>query len=244
MSRLDFYRHLTRRKPGSIVFTSSYLTPLPLDRHSVIADLGCGFGHRATWIARSRCCQVHAFDQSSEYLEYTHQRAEEGGSESLIHLHHTDQYASLDLPNHSLDLLMAEGIGFHSDPFACIDQWRQYIKPKGHIAITFPGVVNRHPPRELVAPLVNHTGRELSTLDDYHNELSKLNIRLVHQVQLPPYSWEDHYQNCHRLLQGLLKHQAELASESWVQEIQDEIQWYRKYGRGRVFLQAFILALP
>ena len=60
MSHLDFYRHLTRRKPGSIVFTSSYLTPLPLDRHSVVADLGCGFGHRATWIARSRCCQVHA----------------------------------------------------------------------------------------------------------------------------------------------------------------------------------------
>ena len=124
MSRLDFYRHLTRRKPGSIVFTSSYLTPLPLDRHSVIADLGCGFGHRTTWIARSRCCQIHAFDQNPEHLEYTHQRAEEGGSESLVQLHHVSDYTQLDLAPQSLDLLMAEGIGFHTNPFANIDTWR------------------------------------------------------------------------------------------------------------------------
>ena len=244
MSHLDFYRHLTRRKPGSIVFTSSYLTPLPLDRHSVVGDLGCGFGHRATWIARSRCCQVYAFDQNAEYLEYTYQRAEEGGSEDLIHLRHTADYHSLDIPEQSLDLLMAEGIGFHTDPFAAIENWRKYIKPNGHIAITFPGVVNRHPPRELVEPFVNSTGRELSTLDDYHNELSKLNIRLIHQVQLAPYSWEEHYQNCNRLLEGLLKHQSSLSDENWVKDIQEEVQWYRKYGRGRVFLQAFVLALP
>ena len=243
MDKLSFYSHLSRRKPGSIVFTSTYLTPLPLDRHSTLAEVGCGYGHRATWVARSRCCKVHAFDQNPSLLEQTHIRSEEGGSEELIELHLTKDYLKLNLAPQSIDLLMAEGVGFDLDSIESLNHWIPYVRSGGHIVITSPGVINKHPPRELVEPLVARLGRELGTLEDYHEMLSQYPVRLVHQATLSSHAWDEHYQNCARLVQGLIKSSNATHTDEWILNIKEEIEWYRKYGRNRVFLQAFVLAV-
>jgi trans-aconitate methyltransferase len=244
MDQFTFYGHLTRRNPGSVVFTSTYLTPLPLDRHSTIADVGCGFGHRATWVARSRCCQVHAFDKKAEYLEKTHLRAHEGGSDKLISLHQTTDYHALNLAPKSVDVLMAEGAAFDLDSIGAIPQWMTYVKSGGHLVIVVPGVINRHPPHELVDVLSARMNRELKTLEEYQAEVSQHDLSLVHQVQLPSYSWDEHYQNLTRLTRGLIKSEQVTENDEVVQHAQAELDWYRKYGRGRLFLQAFVLAAP
>ena len=79
MDTLSLYSNLSQQTPGSVVFTSSYLTPLPLDRNSVIADVGCGLGGRATWVTRSRCCETHLYDRDTAKLDNAFARAEEGG---------------------------------------------------------------------------------------------------------------------------------------------------------------------
>lgn len=242
MNEYDFYGRLSRRVPGSVVFSSAYLTPLPLDRRSTVADLGCGFGHRATWVARSRCCVVHAFDRDQTHLERTHERSEEGGAEALVRLHEASDYLDLDLEKESLDLIMAEGLGFEMDTLGAIPSWKRYLKPEAHIAITCLGVVNRHPPQELVAPFVDKIGRDLLTLEEYHAQLMNLEgFKLIHQVQLPPYAWEEHYQSIKRLMRGLLRTGKAKADDPVIQSAQAELEWYQQVGRGRLFLQAFVL---
>ena len=240
----DLNQHLIRQNPGSVVFTSTYLTPLPLDRTSVLADLGSGLGERSSWVARSRCCQIHAFDQSETHLDHTYKRAEAGGSGHLVALHKVQDYRQLQIESQSLDLLMAEGVGFDLDPLAALPYWRNYVKPGKHIAIVIPGVINRHPPRELVTTLETRMGRQLGTLEEYHAEINDSELRLVHQVQFPHYGWVDHYISLSQLIKGLVHTHPELDSHPQIEQAREELEWFQTYGQGRIFLQAFVLMVP
>ena len=246
MNTFSLYQNLSQRHPGSVVFTSSYLTPLPLDRHSTIADLGCGYGGRATWIARSRCCAMHLFDTSTAHLDHAFARAEEGGSEELMTLHHVESgdYGQLDVPPATYDLIMAEGLGFKLDALNYVDQWSQFVKPGGAIAITVPGLTNQQVSPEIVTPLNQKRGVPLATLDYYHEQIASLsNVKLIHQVTLAQHSWDEHYQNLGRCLLSLIKTGEISPAHEAIQEAQAELDWYRSLARGHIFLQAFVLTV-
>lgn len=246
MDTLSIYRNLSQRNPGSIVFTSTYLTPLPLDRHSVIADLGCGLGGRATWVTRSRVCEMHLFDQSTTLLDHAYARAEEGGSEQQIQLHHVGEegYGQLNAEPQQFDLLMTEGLAFDCDPFEHINAWRQFVKPGGAIALVCPGITRNDVPAEVQAFLGQRSKLQLGTLDHYHGRISEFkDLKLFHQVTLAQYSWDEHYQNLGRCLKGLIKSGEAHPKDEAVLAAETELNWYRQHGRGQVFLQAFVLTV-
>ena len=246
MNTFSLYQNLSQRHPGSVVFTSSYLTPLPLDRHSTVADLGCGYGGRATWVARSRCCAMHLFDTSTDHLDSAFARAEEGGSESLMTLHHvaSGDYGQLDAPPASYDLLMTEGLGFEVDALSYVESWSKLVKPGGAIAVTVPGLTNQQVSPEVVAPLNEARGVPLATLDHYHEQIASIDsVKLVHQVTLAQHSWDEHYQNLGRCLNSLIKTGEVSSAHEGVQRAQAELDWYRSLARGHIFLQAFVLAV-
>ena len=246
MDTLSLYRNLSQRNPGSVVFTSTYLTPLSLDRHSVVADLGCGLGGRATWVTRSRCCETHLFDQNTTLLDYAYARAEEGGSEQQIRLHHVGSsgYGQLDAEPQQFDLLMTEGLAFDCDPFDYLEGWRNLVKPGGAIAIVCPGIVRNDVPSEAPTFLEQRSQMNLGTLDHYHGRISELaGFKLFHQVTLAQYSWDEYYQNLGRCLKGLLKSGEANQHDEAVIAAQSELNWYRQFGRGQIFLQAFVLTV-
>ena len=245
MDTFNFYQHLGVRDPGSVVFTSSYLTPLPLDRHSKIADLGCGYGRRATWVARSRCCEMHVFDTSPQRLDATYARAEEGGSESQLVLHHIEEdYTTLPVPEESYDLIMAEGVGFTLDGLDAAQRLVPYVKRGGHLVVTAPGIIDANAPAVVSQPLTERRGAPLLTLEAYYEQLMQLpDVKFVHQVTLAQHSWDEHYQNLGRCLKSLIK-LGELSPSSEVaQAAQAELDWYRSYARGQIFLQAFVFSV-
>lgn len=246
MDTLSLYRNLSQRNPGSVVFTSSYLTPLPLDRHSVVADIGCGLGGRSTWVARSRCCEMHLFDRDTSLLDHAYARAEEGGAESLIQLHQigAQGYQSLQGDPKSFDMIMTEGVSFEVDPFAHLTSWQNLVKDGGTIALVVPGVVRSDVPSEVTTLLSNRSDFTLGTLDQYHEKIAQLpNLKLVHQVTLAQYSWDEHYQNLGRCIRGLLKSGEVNTTDEIVIRAQEELDWYRRFARGQVFLQAFVLSV-
>lgn len=246
MDTLSLYSNLSQQTPGSVVFTSSYLTPLPLDRHSVIADLGCGLGGRATWVTRSRCCETHLYDRDTQKLDHAFARAEEGGAEQQIRLHHIgdEGYGDLKASPQSFDLIMAEGIAFEVDPFEYVDQWRSYVKPGGAIVIVAPGLLRPQTSEEVTGFINERSPLELGTLDQYHERISNLSgVTLFHQVTLAQYSWDEHYQNLGRCLKGALKSGDLTVDHPSFAAAQRELQWYRQLARGQLFLQAFVLTV-
>ena len=246
MNTFSLYQNLSQRNPGSVVFTSSYLTPLPLDRHSTIADLGCDYGGRATWVSRSRCCQMHLFDTSTQHLDSAFARAEEGGSESLISLHHvaSGDYSQLEVTPENYDLVITEGIGFQIDALSYVQHWREFVKPGGAIAITVPGLTNHQAGADVKTWLNEQRGVPLATLDHYHEQIAELDgVKLIHQVTLAQHSWDEHYQNLGRCLRSLIKMGEANSNQEAIQEAQAELDWYRNQARGHIFLQAFVLAV-
>ena len=105
-------------------------------------------------------------------------------------------------------------------------------------------MINRHPPQELVATLEKRMGRKLGTLDEYHAEISDSDLRLVHQVQFQQYGWINHYIYLNQVIKGLIKIDPELDDHPQIEQARQELEWFRNYGQGRIFLQAFVLMVP
>lgn len=189
---------------------------------------------------------MHVFDTSTQHLDCTFARAEEGGSESQIVLHHTlnADYKSLGVAPQSYDLIVAEGLGFQLDPFSCLEAWRPLVKSGGAIAITTPGITNDQVAPEVSAPINERRGSPIATLSEYHERIAALDgMKLIHQVSLAQHSWDEHYQSLGRAIRALVKHGEASAEDEAIKSAQAELEWYRGQARGYVFLQAFVLSV-
>lgn len=246
MDTLSLYHCIGQRDPGSVVFTSYYLSPLSLDRHSVIADFGSGYGNRATWVSRSRCCTMHLFEKEARCLDIAHERAEEGGASHFITLNLVPEgdYLQIPTPVDGYDLLITEGLSFEMDTLQHISTFKTHVKPGGALVVTAPGIIHRGASDEVTSIISSRRGAPLATLDAYHERIAAVEgIRLIHQVTLPLHTWEEHYQNLGRTLRGLLRSQHVQADDEVIRQAQAELDWYRSVGRGQVFLQAFVLGV-
>lgn len=109
------------------------LNLIGLREGDALLDVGCGTGVFAV-SAALRCALVHAADVSEAMLEATQQRARAAGR-SNIHFHHAG-FLSLDLPDHSIDVV-ASTFAFHHLP----DFWKgialanmaRILKPGGKL---------------------------------------------------------------------------------------------------------------
>ena len=248
MDRFDFFAPLGRARPSGVPFTSSYLTPLELNRYSVVAELGCGYGLRSAWLARSRCCKVFAFDEDQRSLDHTYHLAEESGAHELIELREGN-LREPDLPPKSLDLIVSERGTFSLGIAEAIERWRPFIKPGGHLALCYPGLVDNRGAEEseqteLIEPLKQWVGGPLGGLSNYHELISESGLRLVHQAQLSPRLWDTFYKDFARHLRALRKNGAISVESPLYQELSADLEWYQGWARGRVFLQAFLLRIP
>jgi len=189
---------------------------------------------------------MHLFDTSTDHLDSAFARAEEGGSEALMSLHHVSSgdYRQLETPPESYDLVIAEGVGFKLDALSYVQHWREFVKPGGAIAITVPGLTNHQVGTEVKTWLSDQRGVTLATLDYYHEQIAGLDgVKLIHQVTLAQHSWDEHFQNLGRCLRSLIKVGDASPNHDVIQAAQAELDWYRNQARGHIFLQAFVLAV-
>lgn len=240
MDLFGFYADLPRIEPGGVTFSSAYLSAIPIKSSDTVAELGCGLGTNATWIARSRCCPVVAVDSDQRHLRETMRRAEEGGSSSLVWPVRAD-LANLPFPDQTFKVVVAEGAALPLGLRHALTVWRRVLAPGGVLALTYPGVVNKGAPHEVRGPLERRMAEPMGTLADYHAVVRAAGFELVHQVSMQPELWEGYYNDCVRHAWALIR--AERASEDdpTIRRVLEEAQWYRHVGRGRVFYVAMVL---
>lgn len=240
MDRFEFFAKLPRTEPGSPTFTSAYLTPIPIKSDDKVLDLGCAAGDRATWVARSRCCRVVAVDRDPRYLPFAQQRAAEGGASTLV-TPITARYTQLPFADGSFDVVMVEGAALSIGLKQALDIWRRLLSPKGLLAIAYPGVVNKGAPQEVRGPLEKHMVEPLGTLADYHKIIRAAGYELFHQVPLQAEVWDRYYRANQRHAWALIASGEVPEDDATIQDILAEASWYRRVGRGRVFLQAMVV---
>ncbi len=240
MDRFEFFSRLPRSEPGGATFTSAYLTQFPVKATDRLLDIACASGDRATWIARSRGCRVVAVDADARYLPVVRRRCDQGGAGHLVQSI-VAAYNALPFGDNAFKYVLAEGAAMPLGLKQALTLWRRVIAPGGQIAVTYPGVVNKDAPSEVRGPLERRMVEPLGTLADYHTVVRAAGYEVVHQVPLQPELWDGFYTDTLRRAWSLVERREASAEDPLLQEVQDEARWFRKVGRGRVFLQALVL---
>ncbi len=240
MDRFEFFSKLPRSEPGGTSFTSSYLGAVHLRSTDRVLDLRCGNGDRSAWVARSRCCQIIAVDQDARYLPLLKKTAEECGSGNQI-TGLVARYDALPFPDESFHLVLAEWAAMRSGLQRSVHAWRRLVPIGGHVALAHPGVVNRDAPPEVRLPLERRMVESLLTLSDYQVVLRGAGYEIVHQAPLLHDLWERFYSDSIRRAWALIRSGEVDENDPTIESVLNEAHWYRRVGRGRVFLQAMLL---
>ncbi|MCA9537659.1 MAG: class I SAM-dependent methyltransferase [Myxococcales bacterium] len=240
MDRFAFFSRLPRSEPGSATFTSGYLTQVQIRAIDRVLDLHCAAGDRATWIARSRGCRVIAVDEDPRYLPIVRQRAEEGGALHLVQPM-AARYEVLPFADESFRVVMAEGAALPLGLQKALSEWRRLVPKNGHVTVTYPGIVNKDAPPEVREPLERRMVEPLRPLADLHTVVRNSGYELAHQVPLQPELWDAFYADVVRHAWALTSSRRVRDDEPTVKGLVEEARWFRRIGRGRVFLQAFVL---
>lgn len=235
-----FFKHLPRIEPGGVTFTSAYLSAVPIKATDVVADLGCGLGSNAVWIARSRGCPVVAVDPDPRCLAQANERAEEGGARPNL-LPVCADLANLPFRDQAFRVAVSEGAALTLGLHHALARWRRMIIQGGILAVTYPGVVNKGAPAEVRGPLEQRMAEPMGTLADYHAVVRGAGFELVHQVSMQPELWEAHYNDCVRHAWALSRSGEVPETDPTLRRVLDEAHWYRHVGRGRVFYVAMVL---
>lgn len=150
-------KHGDRQGPGSDAETKRAITLASLDDSQCleIADLGCGTGASTLCLANNLNAEIIAIDFVPEFIEILRQK---------IDIHNLKQrfypkvksIDDLDFSNNELDVIWSEGaiynIGFEKG----IHYWRQFLKPKGVLAVSEITWLTDHRPHEIQAYWSTH----------------------------------------------------------------------------------------
>jgi ubiquinone/menaquinone biosynthesis C-methylase UbiE len=240
VDRFDFFAHLPRNEPGGTSFTSAYLSSVKIHPTDRVLDLRSAGGDRTVWIARSRLCKVIAVDEEPRYAALATKAAEEGGAGHLVSTV-TAKYDDLPFDDESFDLILAESSANGLGLAQALSVWRRLVPKDGFIAVTYPGVVNKESPPEVRQPIEARMVEPMKTLKEYHEIIKEAGFELVHQTPLPNILWETFYTDAVRRAWALIDAKEATKETPVVRDVLAEARWYRRIGRGRVFIQAFML---
>jgi SAM-dependent methyltransferase len=239
VDRFDFFSRLPRSEPGGTTFTSAYLSFVQIQRSDRVLDLRTGSGERAVWIARSRGCDVVAVDQDHRFCRLARARAAEGGAHDHVSTI-CARYGALPFQDEAFTLIVAEWAPISLGLNASLKLWRRLIPVGGHIAISYPGIVNKDAPQEVRGPLELRMAEPMAVLSDYQTIIRALGYEIIYQAPLAQALWENFYTDATRRAWALNNQEA-ASKIGIVRTVLDEARWYRHVGRGRVFLQSILL---
>jgi SAM-dependent methyltransferase len=240
VDRFDFFAQLPRTQPGAVGFTSLLLTNVEVTPDQKILDLQAGAGDRSVWLARSRCRNVVSHNEDERYTKVLEERAQAGGASPYIETVTSDM---LDLPfkNTQFNLILAEWAATANGLRASLNHWGQFLAPDGFLALSYPGVKNKDAPVEARGPLELRMAEPMDTIEAYHQIIVEAGFEVQFQLPLPEEAWDNFYADTLRRVWSLSESDSEVMSNPVIKSIHAEAKWYRRVGRGRVFLQGLLL---
>lgn len=228
---VDLYSNTQRQGPGSELDTLKALSFVDLDtRNSLqVADIGCGTGGQTFTLAKKLNSSITGVDLFPAFLEEMNQNAKKSG---ISHRIQPLQASMDDLPfqKESLDLIWAEGAIYNMGFEAGIKNWRQFLKPGGHLAVSeITWITNERP--EEIEDYWNAAYPGIDIASNKIKHLEKNGYTLTGYFYLPESSWEEHfYQPLEQVFDPFLKRNSNSKmAKSVVQMHQEEIELYRKY---------------
>ncbi len=228
----ELYEGLPRGGPGS---TASTLRALelarPLPEAPVVLDLGCGPGAQTVALAEALpSASIRAVELHRPFLDQLERQLAERGMADRVELICGDMSA-LDVPEGSVDLLWCEGAAYFVGVETALEQWREWLRPGGVVALTEATWLRSDPP-EPVRRCWQEEYPDIDTVEALLDTVTRCGFELCGSFVLPPSDWWDAFYTPMSERIALLRR--DYANDDVAQEVlaeaAEEIELYREHG--------------
>lgn len=188
----EFFSNMKRQGPGSPEVTIKALGFIDnLTEESRIADLGCGTGGQTMVLAQHVPGHITGLDFFSDFIDIFNINTKQLGLQNKV----KGIVGSMDdLPfqNEELDLIWSEGAIYNIGFERGLNEWRNYLKTGGYIAITESSWFTDERPSEIHNFWVD-AYPEIDTIPNQVAKIFKAGYLPVATFILPENCWTEHY---------------------------------------------------
>lgn len=227
----EYFSNVKRQGPGSPEATIRALHFIDnLTPQSRIADLGCGTGGQTMTLAQNAPGHITGLDLFPDFINIFNRNAQALGLSGRVKAIVGSMVETLPFEKESLDLIWSEGaiynIGFEQG----LNEWRQYLRKGGYIAVSEASWFTPQRPAEIYDFWMAHY-TEIDTIPNKVAQIQNAGYVPVATFILPENCWTEHYfAPCSKIQQAFLeKHQGDKIVEELIAGQRLEIELYHKY---------------
>jgi len=233
----EIHNNLPREGPGRDIYTKKAYKIIPKTNKPKILDIGCGTGDQTITLAKISKGAITAIDIHQPYLDDLNKKIQKQKLQNQIKTENKSML-KLNYPKNSFDIIWAEGsiyaIGFEKG----LLEWKQYIKPKGYLAVHEMTWLKHNPPKE-IKNYWEKNYSEMTTIENNLKTIKKCEYKTLEYFPLPEDAWWDFYYNPleQRLKKLKTKYKNNPEALKTINKEQEEINLYKKYNKwyGSVF---------
>lgn len=227
----EYFSNVERQGPGSPEATIKALSFIDnLTSESRIVDLGCGTGGQTMTLAQNAPGQIMGIDLFPDFISIFNRNAHALGLSNRVQGIVGSMLEPLPFERETLDLIWTEGsiynIGFERG----VNEWRQYLKTNGYIAVSEASWFTEKCPDEIYNFWMAHYP-EIDTIPNKVAQIQRAGYVPVATFILPENCWTEHYfAPCSRIQEAFLqKHSGDQTVKELIAGQRHEMALYQKY---------------
>ena len=188
---IDFFEDLHKLGPGDEGQTRKALKILNLEKNLVkILDLGCGTGMQTIVLAQETNSEIIAVDFLQPFLDELDKKIIDTGLNIKTLCAKMEE---LPFENETFDLIWSEGAIYNMGFQNAVKYLKNYIKPRGYLAVTEISWLTKERPKEINNYWKN-AYVEMDTIDNKLQQLKNCGYRIIENFTLPNYCWDNYYE--------------------------------------------------
>lgn len=225
----EIHSGLPREGPGRDIYTQRAFEMIPPLDAPRILDVGCGPGGPTMEIARLSGGSVTGLDNHQPYLdELRHKIGEAGVSDRVDTI--LGSMFDMDFPEHSFDIIWAEGSIYIAGFDNGLRSWKRFLKQGGYMAVHEMTWLKPDPPAE-IEDYWRQEYPGIRSVEENLEAIERCGYRLIEHFPLPDDAWWEEYYSplAERLVELRKKYRDDSDALKVIEEEQREIDLYRKY---------------
>lgn len=227
----EYFSNVERQGPGSPEVTLKALSFIDnLTEESRIADLGCGTGGQTMTLAQNAPGQVTGLDLFPDFISIFNRNARKLGLSGRVKGVIGSMVELLPFEQESLDLIWSEGAIYNIGFERGLNEWKQYLKKDGYIAVSEASWFTAVRPDEIHDFWMAHY-TEIDTIPNKVAQMQNAGYVPVATFVLPEICWTEHFfAPCCATQEAFLeKHRGNKTVEELIAGQRHEMELYYKY---------------
>lgn len=225
----DYFSNTVRQGPGSPEITLKALSFIDgLTEKSKIADIGCGTGGQTMVLAKNTVCEITGIELWPAFVQQFNQNFQNQHLQNRVK-GMIGNMENLPFQEEELDLIWSEGAIYNIGFERGLNEWRKFLKPGGHIAITENTWFTEERPDEIQDFWLN-AYPQIDTISNKIAQMQKAGYLPVAAFILPDAAWTDYYAVQPQMQESFLKkYKGNQSAEEFIRYQRYEAALYLKY---------------